>query len=60
MSVGNEATARLAARIYDLLPENGGALRRDEVLALAAPVGVLPSIVPGLLWVMHRYDLVRF
>jgi leucyl aminopeptidase (aminopeptidase T) len=60
MPVGNEATARLAARIYDLLPENGGALSRDDILALAARAGALPSIVPSLLWVMHRYDLVRF
>ena len=60
MPVGNEATARLAARIYDLLPENGGALSKDDILALAARAGAPPSIVPALLWVMHRYDLVRF
>jgi 2,5-dihydroxypyridine 5,6-dioxygenase len=60
MPVGSEATARLAARIYDLLPENGGALSRDDILALAARAGAPPSIVPGLFWVMHRYDLVRF
>ena len=60
MPVGNEATARLAARVYDLLPENGGAMSKDDVLALAARAGAPPSIVPALLWVMHRYDLVRF
>ena len=60
MPVGNEATARLAARIYDLLPENGGALSKDDILALAARAGAPPTIVPALLWVMHRYDLVRF
>ena len=60
MPVGSETTARLAARIYDLLPENGGALSKDDILALAARAGAPPTIVPGLLWVMHRYDLVRF
>ncbi len=60
MPVGNETTARLAARIYDLLPENGEALSKDDILSLAARVGASPSIVPALLWVMHRYDLVRF
>ena len=60
MPVGNEATARLAARIYDLLPENGGTLSKDDILALAARAGAPPTIVPALLWVMHRYDLVRF
>ena len=60
MPVGNETTARLAARIYDLLPENGGALSKDDILALAARAGASPSIVPALFWVMHRYDLVRF
>jgi hypothetical protein len=53
-------TARLAARIFDLLPENGGTLSKDDILALAARSGAPPSIVPALLWVMHRYDLVRF
>ena len=60
MPVGSETTARLAARIYDLLPENGGALSKDDILTLAARAGAPPSIVPALLWVMHRYDLVRF
>jgi leucyl aminopeptidase (aminopeptidase T) len=60
MPVGSETTARLAARIYDLLPENGGALSKDDILTLAGRAGASPSIVPALLWVMHRYDLVRF
>jgi leucyl aminopeptidase (aminopeptidase T) len=60
MPVGSEVTARLAARIFDLLPENGGTLSKDDILALAARSGAPPSIVPALLWVMHRYDLVRF
>ena len=60
MPVGSETTARLPTRIYELLPENGGALSKDDILALAARAGAPPSIVPGLLWVMHRYDLVRF
>jgi leucyl aminopeptidase (aminopeptidase T) len=60
MAVGNEATARLVARVYDLLPEHGGVIGKDDIVAQAARVGVPPSVVPGVLWVMHRYDLVRF
>ena len=57
--VGNEGTARMAARLYDLLPDGGGAISKDTLLAYAAHAGLPAAVIPGVLWVMHLYDLVR-
>lgn len=57
--VGNEQTARLAARLYDLLPEEGGAISKASLLAYSAHAGLPLPVIPGVLWVMHLYDLVR-
>lgn len=58
-SVGMEQTARLAARVYDLLPENGIPVGKGRVVALAEQGGVPGSALPGLFWVMQQFDLVR-
>jgi aminopeptidase len=58
--VGAELTARLAARLYDLLPDDGGPVEKSALLADAGRVGLEGSVLPGLLWVMRRYDVVRF
>ena len=58
-TVGVESTARWAARLYDLLPDGGGTLARDLLVAGAERAGIPEAILPGLLWVLHRFDLVR-
>ena len=40
MPVGTEATAEAAARIYDILPENGGRADKEALLAEAAQIGM--------------------
>ncbi len=57
--VGVEGTARLAARLYDLLPETGGLIPRDRLLADAAAAGIPDAALPGLCWVLQQFDLVR-
>ncbi len=58
--VGNEQTARLAARFYDLLPEGGGGVDVEAVLVAAEHVGIPDTVLPGLVWIMGLYDLVRW
>lgn len=58
-AVGVEATARLAARVYELLPETGSPVARDRLALEASQSGVPAVAMPGLLWVMHQFDLVR-
>lgn len=58
--VGVEGTARAAARFYELLPENGNMVWKDKLCADAVRGGLPATALPGLLWVMHQFDLVRF
>lgn len=58
-AVGTEQTARLAARVYPLLPENGRAIAKDELVAEAAQAGVPASTLPGIFWVLQQFDVVR-
>jgi hypothetical protein len=58
--VGAELTARLAARLYEQLPDDGQPIARAALIAGAEGVGVEPAALPGLLWIMRRYDVVRF
>jgi aminopeptidase len=58
--VGADLTARLAARLYDLLPDDGQALSRAALLAASERTGLAANILPGLLWIMGRYDVVQF
>lgn len=59
MPVGSDLTARLAARLYDLLPEGGGAISLPELLHQAGSAGIEPEQVIRLLWVLRRFDLIR-
>lgn len=58
-AVGTEQTARLAARVYPLLPENGHAIAKEDLVADAAQAGVPAGALPGLFWVLQQFDLVR-
>ncbi|MGE5602225.1 MAG: aminopeptidase [Nitrososphaerales archaeon] len=57
--IGGEPTARLAARVYDLLPENGSPVSKLRVASLAEQAGVPAASLPGLCWIMAQFDLVR-
>ncbi len=58
-SIGVEQTARLAAKVYDLLPENGSPVSKGRIAALAEQAGVSATSLPGLCWIMLQFDLVR-
>lgn len=58
-AIGVEQTSRLASRVYDLLPENGSAVSKARVVALAEQAGVPATSLPGLCWIMVQFDLVR-
>lgn len=57
--IGVEQTARLAARIYDLLPDNGSPISKERVVTQAEQAGVPAVALPGLLWIMGQFDVVR-
>lgn len=57
--IGVEQTARLAARLYDLLPENGSPVGKDRLVSLAEQAGIPAIVLPRLCWVMVQFDLVR-
>jgi len=57
--VGQDHTARLAAIAYDLLPETGGVVAKDRLVLGSSLAGVPVTSLPGLLWIMQQYDLVR-
>ncbi len=59
VAVGIEHTARLAARIYDLLPDDGSVLDKADLIADAAQAGIPTNVLPGLFWVLQQFDLVR-
>jgi hypothetical protein len=58
--VGAEPTARLAARLYDLLPDDGQPVAVAALAADGERIGLERAVLPGLLWVMRQYDVVRF
>jgi hypothetical protein len=58
-AVGADVTARAAARLYDLLPEGGGMVAKDKVTADAAQIGLDGATLPALVWIMHRYGVIR-
>lgn len=60
MPVGSESTAQAAARLYRVLPENGGHTTKRDLVDRAAQLGMDEATLAPLLWVMGRYDLVRF
>jgi leucyl aminopeptidase (aminopeptidase T) len=57
--VGSEATARLAARIYQTMPNHGAWISRAELVDWAQRHGLDEQTVAAVLWVMRQYDLVR-
>lgn len=59
LPVGTEPTARLAAALYQLIPDRGEMLTRERLLARAKAKGVSAAAVRSLLWILHQYDLVR-
>jgi hypothetical protein len=61
--VGAELTARLAARLYDLLPDDSQPVEKAALLASltgAERIGLDGAVLPGLLWIMRQYDVIRF
>lgn len=58
-AVGAEATARLAARIYQILPNHGAWISRQELVDWALRHDLDEQTVAAVLWVMRQYDLVR-
>jgi leucyl aminopeptidase (aminopeptidase T) len=58
-AIGLEQTARLAARIFEFLPENGAFVPKARVLAAAEQSGLPVVALPGLFWVMNQFDLLR-
>jgi hypothetical protein len=59
LPVGTDPTARLAARLYDLLPEGGEMVAKETLVEDAAGVGLERNIVPALVWIMEQYGVVR-
>lgn len=59
LPVGRDGTARLAQKLYGLLHEKGIHLPREALLVQAAQAALPESELPGLLWVLHRFDLIR-
>ncbi len=59
VAVGSDATARLAARLYDLLPESASAVTIDDLTSRAVGAGLTRDQVMRLLWLLRQYDLVR-
>ena len=57
--VGVEPTARLAAKLYDLLPEGGGIIAKERLIADAEKTGLERGTLPALIWIMHQYGVVR-
>jgi hypothetical protein len=58
-AVGQEQTARMAARVYDMLPETGSAMAKDRLVMECSQAGIPAVALPGLFWVMQQFDLVR-
>ncbi len=59
LPVGTEQSAKLAARFYDILPENASPINSDELTARAARAGIPSEVTPACVWLLLQYDLVR-
>lgn len=57
--VGAEATARLAVRVYQALPNHGTWISRDDLVRWALRHDIDEPTLAAVLWVMRQYDLVR-
>lgn len=59
LPVGAARSAKLAARLYELLPENAALIGCEELTARAVRAGVPPQLTPAGIWLLLQYDLVR-
>lgn len=59
LPVGSEHTASLAQRLYELLPQTVDGMGREELVVQAGKERIDAGEVPGLLWVLWQYDLIR-
>lgn len=59
LAVGNRETARLAAQVYSVLPERSGNISRADLMDAVTSQGIASTEIPGLLWILHRFDLIR-
>jgi leucyl aminopeptidase (aminopeptidase T) len=57
--VGCEVTARLAARLYQLVPTRRETIPRQVLVQKASQLDLDEPTVAALLWIMQQYDLVR-
>jgi leucyl aminopeptidase (aminopeptidase T) len=57
--VGSDATARLAARVYDLVPEGGTAIGLPDLIREAGAAGIETEQALRVLWVLRRFDILR-
>lgn len=59
LPVGCDQTARLALKLYGLFQERGIKVPREAIVSQAEQFNIESSELPGLLWVLHLYDLIR-
>lgn len=59
LPVGTNRSARLTARVYDILPESGAPLENAELTERAVRAGIPSELVAACVWLLLRYDLVR-
>ncbi len=59
LPVGTPRSAKLAARLYELLPENAALISCEELSTRAAQTGIPPRLTPACVHLLLQYDLVR-
>jgi hypothetical protein len=59
LPVGAAPSAKLAARLYELLPENAALIDRKELTERAAQAGIPTRLTPAGIRLLLQYDLVR-
>lgn len=59
LPVGAARSARLAARLYELLPENGALIGCEELTERAAHAGIPERLTAACVRLLLQYDLVR-
>lgn len=59
LPVGTEQSAKLSARLYDILPESAASIDRNELTERAVRAGIPAALTPACVWLLLQYDLVR-
>ena len=59
LPVGADATAKMAARVYGILPEHGEAIDTVTLTRQVQHIGVDPANLPAIIAILERFDLVR-